>query len=52
MFENINRIVQKDRTVSSMFKGVLQNNLTGNNVDINQTIIDDYKEIIKTKIKK
>ena len=51
--EAINRVIQTDRSISQNFKKNIKNNLTAsNNPDISQSAIDDYQEVVLTKIKK
>ena len=51
--EAINRAIQTDRSISQNFKKNIKNNLTAsNNPDISQIAIDDYQEVVLTKIKK
>lgn len=51
--EAINRAIQTDRSISQSFKKNIKNNLIAiNTPDISQNTIDDYQEIVLTKIKK
>lgn len=51
--EEINRIIQTDRSISQTFKQNFKNNLTSNNIpNISQSVIDDYTEVVLRKIKK